>query len=113
MFVYGKYSPEHLSNVLSPAYDLLPVNVIMPEDTEEVALALNGKKTHIRKKIFFFAEECDISKASAEKMIEKIVSMKPKYIDMCNGSLLPDHLKDLHSLSNKGARCRGSQPHKL
>ena len=79
MFVYGKYSPEHLSNVLSPAYDLLPVNVIMPKDTEEVALALNGKKTHIRKKIFFFAEECDISKASAEKMIEKIVSMEPKY----------------------------------
>lgn len=81
--------------VLSPAYDLLPVNVIMPEDTEEFALALNGKKTHIRKKDFFvFAEECDISKASAEKMIAKIVSMKPKYIDMCNDSLLPDHLKE-------------------
>lgn len=81
--------------VLSPAYDLLPVNVIMPEDTEEFALALNGKKTHIRKKDFFaFAEECEISKASAEKMIAKIVSMKPKYIDMCNGSLLPDLLKE-------------------
>lgn len=81
--------------VLSPAYDLLPVNVIMPEDTEEFALALNGKKTHIRKKDFFvFAEECGISKASAEKMIAKIVSMQPKYIDMCNGSLLPDHLKE-------------------
>lgn len=81
--------------ILSPAYDLLPVNVIMPEDTEEFALALNGKKTHIRKKDFFvFAEECGISKASAEKMIAKIVSMKPKYIDMCNGSLLPDHLKE-------------------
>lgn len=81
--------------VLSPAYDLLPVNVIMPEDTEEFALALNGKKTHIRKKDFFvFAEECGISKASAEKMIAKIVSMKPKYIEMCNDSLLPDHLKE-------------------
>lgn len=81
--------------VLSPAYDLLPVNVIMPEDTEEFALALNGKKTHIRKKDFFvFAKGCGISKASAEKMIAKIISMKPKYIDMCNGSLLPDHLKE-------------------
>lgn len=81
--------------VLSPAYDLLPVNVIMPEDTEEFAIALNGKKTHIRKKDFFvFAEECGISKASAEKMIAKIVSMKPKYIEMCNDSLLPDHLKE-------------------
>lgn len=81
--------------VLSPAYDLLPVNVIMPEDTEEFALALNGKKTHIRKKDFFvFAKGCGISKASAEKMIAKIVSMQPKYIDMCNGSLLPDRLKE-------------------
>ena len=88
---------EEASNtyVLSPAYDLLPVNVIMPEDTEEFALALNGKKTHIRKKDFFvFSEGCGILKASAQKMIAKIVSMKPKYIDMCNGSLLPDHLKE-------------------
>lgn len=84
--------------VLSPAYDLLPVNVIMPEDTEEFALALNGKKTHIRKKDFFvFSEGCGILKASAQKMIAKIVSMKPKYIDMCNGSLLPDHLKERFS----------------
>lgn len=91
---------EEASNtyVLSPAYDLLPVNVIMPEDTEEFALALNGKKTHIRKKDFFvFSEGCGISKASAQKMIAKIVSMKPKYIDMCNGSLLPDHLKERFS----------------
>ena len=33
----GKY-------LLSPAYDLLPVNVIMPEDKEQFALAMNGKK---------------------------------------------------------------------
>ena len=81
--------------VLSPAYDLLPVNVIMPEDKEELAIALNGKKTHIRKKDFFvFADECEITKASAEKMIAKIVSMKQKYIEMCSDSRLPDHLKE-------------------
>lgn len=80
--------------ILSPAYDLLPVNVIMPEDREEFALALNGKKTNIRKKDFFdFADWCGITKNSAEKMIVKIVSIKQKYIDMCNDSFLPDHLK--------------------
>ena len=36
----GKY-------VLSPAYDLLPVNVVMPEDKEQFALALNGKKMNL------------------------------------------------------------------
>lgn len=81
--------------VLSPAYDLLPVNVIMPEDTEEFALAMNGKKTHICKKDFFvFAEECNISKVSAEKMITKIVSMKPTYQELCNSSLLSQPLKE-------------------
>ena len=81
--------------VLSPAYDLLPVNVIMPEDTEEFALAMNGKKTRIRKKDFFvFAEECGITQASAEKMIEKIVSMKQTYLDLCETSLLSKRLKE-------------------
>lgn len=83
---------------LSPAYDLLPVNVIMPEDTEEFALVMNGKKTHIRKKDFFvFAEECEIPKTSAEKMIAKIVSLKTDYQEMCNGSLLSQHLKERFS----------------
>lgn len=81
--------------VLSPAYDLLPVNVIMPEDTEEFALAMNGKKTHIRRKDFFvFAEECEIPKASAEKMIAKIVSLKPKYQELCANSFLSNTLKE-------------------
>ena len=37
---------------LSPAYDLLPVNVIMPEDKEQLALAMNGKKEIFDEKIF-------------------------------------------------------------
>jgi len=39
--------------VLSAAYDLLPVKVNMPEDKEDFALAMNGKKTNIQKKDFF------------------------------------------------------------
>lgn len=63
-FVVGN-SDRHLKNfslietdeasnafIFSPAYDLLPVNVIMPEDTEEFALALNGKKRISEKKTF-------------------------------------------------------------
>ena len=66
--------------VLSPAYDLLPVNVILPADIEQTALTLNGKKRNIRKKDFYaFAYKCGISKNSAEKMINKVVSLKEKY----------------------------------
>ena len=65
---------------LSPAYDLLPVNVIMPADREELALSLNGKKTNLRKKDFLiFADECGIDRGAAEKMIRKLLGMKETY----------------------------------
>lgn len=80
---------------LSPAYDLLPVNVIMPEDREQFALAINGKKMNIRRKDFLvFADECGISHSSAEKMIAMLVSMKDTFISMCSESYMPEHLKE-------------------
>lgn len=80
---------------LAPAYDLLPVNVIMPEDTEQFALPMNGKKRNIRRKDFVvFADECGISKSSAIKMLEQLASMAPTFIKMCNDSLMPQDLKE-------------------
>ena len=84
--------------VLSPAYDLLPVNVILPADIEQTALTLNGKKRNIRKKDFYaFSYKCGISKNSAEKMIKKVVSLNEKYKSMCLDSLLPDDMKESFS----------------
>ena len=85
---------------MSPAYDLLPVNVVMPEDKEQFALAMNGKKTNLRQKDFLiFADECGIPRSSAEKMIKKIISLKLKFTTMCNESLLPVDMKErLNSL---------------
>lgn len=84
----GKY-------VLSPAYDLLPVNVVMPEDKEQFALALNGKKMNLRRKDFMvFADECGISRASAEKMIGLIVKKKEVLISMCRASFLPEYMQE-------------------
>ena len=81
--------------VLSPAYDLLPVNVIMPEDKEQFALAMNGKKTNLRRKDFLvFAEECGMARSAAEKMIAMLVSRKEKLLAMNQDSLLPEHLKE-------------------
>ncbi len=80
--------------VLSAAYDLLPVKVIMPEDEEDFALALNDKKTNIRRKDFFmFAENIGITKQTAQKMIFQLVAQKEKLQLMCMESYLPNHLK--------------------
>ncbi|WP_297130632.1 HipA domain-containing protein [uncultured Eubacterium sp.] len=81
--------------VLSPAYDLLPVNANMPADKEQFALAMNGKKMNIRKGDFLkFADTCGIARQTAEKLIENLVKLTPKWIAMCENSLLPDELKD-------------------
>ena len=80
---------------LSPAYDLLPVNVIIPEDKEEFALPINGKKRNIHRKDFLiFAADGGIAKLAAEKMIEQLVSMTPVFIEMCRNSLMPQDMKE-------------------
>lgn len=73
--------------MLSPAYDMLPVNIVST-DTEETALALNGKKSNLRKKDFFaLAAACHLSSAAAEKMIGNLI----KKVDVL--ILLPNMLK--------------------
>ncbi len=80
---------------LSPAYDLLPVNVVLPEDKEQMALTLNGKRSRLKKADFLaFAAKCDIPAAAAEKMIKKLCSMEQKFYKTCDASYLSADLKE-------------------
>lgn len=75
---------------LSPAYDLLPVNLVMPEDQEQTALTLNGKKANIRRKDFLlFAQNCGISIKAADRMLLSMLSFVPQMLGMVEQSLLP------------------------
>ena len=57
---------------LSEAYDMLPVNIILPQDQEQLALTLNGKKRNIcRRDFLIFADSCGLERRSAEKMLDK------------------------------------------
>lgn len=62
----GKY-------VLSPAYDLLPVNANMPSDQEQFALAMNGKKMNIRKGDFWSLQMLAVSLAKPPKSLSKVL----------------------------------------
>ena len=86
--------------VLSPAYDLLPVNLILPEDQEQMALTLNGKKRNIRRKDFLiFAEHSGIKKETAERMLTFLLKKEPELVRLCDTSLLPENMKsDLATL---------------
>ena len=80
--------------VLSSAYDLLPVNAIMPEDEEEFALTMCKKKRKIRRKDFLtFAEEIGIEKRSAEKLLVKVIKAKETLLAMTDESYLSEGIK--------------------
>lgn len=81
--------------VLSSAYDMLSTNVVIPADNEQLALTANGKKQNLRRKDFLvLAETIGVPQKSAEKMIDKIVKLKDKYIELCKASYMPDEMKE-------------------
>ena len=79
---------------LLDAYDMLPVNVILPSDTDELALTLNGKKRNLRRNDFLtFAESVGIAREAAGKILEKVAALSDTYIELCRASYLPDDMK--------------------
>ena len=80
---------------LSAAYDMLPVNIIMPADQEQMALALNGKKRNLRKKDFLkFAESLGITEKIAFNLMKKMVGYKELFAEEIKASYVPDDFKD-------------------
>ena len=58
---------------LSDAYDLLPVKLILPEDVEDMALTLNGKKSKINGDDFrVFAKTIGMSESQTVRAISRI-----------------------------------------
>lgn len=79
---------------LSEAYDMLSTNIVLPEDSEQFALTMNGKKKNIRKKDFLvLANTIKLPPKSTQKMIEKIIKLEDKYIELCKDSYLPNDKK--------------------
>ena len=87
-------APESRVFVLAEAYDMLPVNIILPEDTDELALTLNGKKSNFRRQDFMdLSKKCDIPEKAANRIIDRTVNLMPKYEAAINCSELPDVMK--------------------
>ncbi len=88
------------SYILSDAYDMLPVNTVNPADTEQTALTLNGKKRNLHRNDFLkFADACQIDRAVAGKIIDRLKGYESEFIRETEQSYLNDELKDnLNSL---------------
>ncbi|MDX2069293.1 MAG: HipA domain-containing protein [Haliscomenobacter sp.] len=79
---------------LAPAYDLVATKLIIPQDTEETALNINGKKSRIKMKDFeTFAETIQLSKKSFENIIGRFQQKLQLALLELNNSFLSETSK--------------------
>ena len=94
---FSLYSKEQGKYVLTPAYDMLSTALVMPEDTEELALALNGKKRKIRKADFVASMQASgLEDKIIENIFNKFAKAKDKWFEFIDTSFLPEDMKDTY-----------------
>ncbi len=86
------HQPEGI--VLSPAYDLLNVNLLNPKDEEELALTLNGKKAKLKLTDFkALAENLQINEKVYYNSFKLFSSKNEEVMDLIDRSFLDNRMK--------------------
>jgi len=92
---FSLYSTSKNYYSLTPCYDMLSTALVMPEDTEELALTLNGKKRKIKRSDF---EKSMHSSGLDDKVIQNLFNKFNKVIDkwfeFIDISFLPEEMKE-------------------
>lgn len=79
---------------LTPAYDLLSTKLIIPEDTEELALTLNGKKRKLKRSDFDnLLKTMKVEDKVIENTYNKFRKVLPLWYDFIDISFLPNQMK--------------------
>jgi len=94
---FSLYNPNGGGHILTPAYDLLATRLVMPEDTEELALTLNAKKRKIKRDDFVAAMH---GSGLEDKVIENIFlrfrKSTGKWYRFIDASFIPTVMKDAY-----------------
>jgi serine/threonine-protein kinase HipA len=82
---------------LAPAYDLLSTALVMPEDTEELALTLNGKKRKLKRADF---EKAMLASELQPKVIENLfgrfIKAQPVWAEIIGRSFVPQEMQEAY-----------------
>jgi len=80
---------------LSPSYDLLNASIINPEDEEELALTLEGKKKRLRREHFDqLGKGLDLTDKQISGVFKRFVRNRPIAEEWVQHSFLSDDLKE-------------------
>lgn len=73
----------------SPTYDLLNTSIVMPDDKEESALTINGKKSRLNRNDFkVLASSLKISDKSLDSIYQRFEAILPSWISLIKQSFL-------------------------
>lgn len=83
--------------VLSPAYDLLNVSIVIPNDEEELALTLEGKKKKIKKEHFeHLGTDLGLTTKQVNSAFKRMERNKLKAVNWIDRSFLSADMKDAY-----------------
>jgi serine/threonine-protein kinase HipA len=92
---FSLFNKNKIGMALSPAYDLVATKIVNPDDIEEMALTLNGKKRKINKNDFNTAFlNFGLDEVQIKNIINKFNNLIHKYIDFINISFVSDKYKE-------------------
>lgn len=79
----------------SPAYDLLSTALVIPDDAEESALTINGKKSRLKLNDFDqLAESLKINEKSLQSIYKRFNKILPKWIVFIEQSFLSKEMQE-------------------
>ena len=91
---FSIYSPIPGNYQLTPAYDLMNTLLVMPSDTEELALTLNARKKKIKLQDFKNAMiNSGLDEKVSQNMLKKFHAAKESWYDWIERSFLPQEMK--------------------
>ena len=83
--------------VLSPAYDLLNVAIVFPEDTEELALTIGGKKRKLKKEDFEqLGSTLSLTQKQIDGVFKRMIKNHPKALNYITRSFLSEEMKNAY-----------------
>lgn len=84
---------------LTPGYDMVATALVMPEDTEELALTLNGKKRKIKRLDFKVAMSgSGLEEKIIDNLFSKFSKVVDKWFEFIDISFLPEDMKGRYKL---------------
>lgn len=91
---FSLYAPDGRHYQLTPAYDLLPATLVLPEDKEETALSLGGKHSRLNRLNFLqLAQHLNLSPKVGERLIHRLLALEDVFIEIVSSSHLTEEEK--------------------